>query len=167
MLRSQWEEGRGWWYQNLPVWALPSRWWVGSGAWGLGVAPSACGSRPGHGATGTGTARDPGMAGRSQKISTIKFPGSRQAMFPPKQTLSPMSYHIKDDRLPKPSNGSQQKHHTRRSCFWENCAVSGWMGGPLLPFAFCPTPTFTLCMLMTFPQSSRYCFRSLSWGQKR
>ena len=61
-----------------------------------------------------------------------------------------------------PSKGSQQKSQTGKVCFWEICGMEWVSGGPPCAPASCPTPTFTLCMLMTFPQSSRYCFRSLS-----
>lgn len=54
-----------------------------------------------------------------------------------------------------PGNGSQRGS--------QGDAFSGRFGG--CP-ASCPTPTFTLCMLMMFPQSSRYCFRSLSSREK-
>lgn len=140
----------GWYaHQNLPAWALLGRWWAGSEVWGLGGELSGDGSKPSHARSETGRSRT-----REINVSFSNTAGVENTNTH-KQTHTPCTafhnYWFTLIRMLCWNPGhtfvkyDNDQHATVTPTHTQASSL-----------------TFTFCILMMFPQSSIYCFRSLS-----
>lgn len=128
-------------YRSQPVWAPHGHWWGDSGVWGLDGGLCVCDSSSVHAKAGTrrATQKQKQHLHSASEVTCVKCRISSRG-----KSLTLLS----DVRACL---------HTRTGSVWwvKSRAAVKWSTAVGL--------TFTLCMWMQFPQSSRYCFRSLSW----